>query len=174
MSVSPDQRTNFDQAEIGEAVTSAVAVHRDEPGPLIEILHSVQSRLGWIPPEAVGLLAHELNLSRAEVHGVVTFYHDFREQPPARRTVRICRAEACQSRGANDLVAYAVERVGVPLGQTTADGGTGLEQVFCFGNCALGPAVEVDGVLHGRVDRARLAEILSDDTQSGDRDEAHA
>ena len=106
------------------------------------------------------MLADELNLSRADVHGVVTFYHDFRREPAGHTTVRICRAEACQALGANSLVGRASE-TGLSLGETTADGSLTVEQVFCLGNCALGPAVEVNGRLHGRVDPAQLGAILN-------------
>jgi formate dehydrogenase subunit gamma len=145
-----------------DVVSAAVAAHRGEPGPLLAILHDVQRELGHLPREATALLAEQLNLSRADVHGVVTFYKDFRDTPPARRTVRICRAEACQARGARDLVAHAERRLGVPVGGASPDGSVELGQVFCFGNCALGPAVEVDGRLHGRVDAARFDELVAD------------
>jgi len=147
---------------LADVVSGAVAAHRGEPGPLLAILHDVQRELGYLPREATALLAQELNLSRADVHGVVTFYKDFRDTPPARRTVRICRAEACQARGARDLVAHAEQRLGVPVGAAAPDGSVELGQVFCFGNCALGPTVEVDGRLHGRVDAARFDELVAD------------
>jgi len=147
---------------VADVVSAAVAAHRGEPGPLLAILHDVQRELGYLPREATALLAQEMNLSRADVHGVVTFYKDFRDTPPARRTVRICRAEACQARGARDLVAHAEQRLGVPVGAAAPDGSVELGQVFCFGNCALGPTVEVDGRLHGRVDAARFDELVAD------------
>jgi formate dehydrogenase subunit gamma len=145
---------------VADAVDAAVAVHRDAPGPLLEVLHSVQAELGWLPPATTALVAERLNLSRAEVHGVITFYKDFRTSPPATSTVRVCLAEACQARGARALVAEAEQRLGLRVGESAADGTRELQQVFCLGNCALGPAIEVDGVLHGRVDSARLAAIL--------------
>lgn len=159
---SPDHVHDVDPVLLAEAVSTAVAAHGTESGPLLSILHDVQAQLGFVPPGAVALLATELNLSRADVHGVVTFYRDFRDRPPARRTLRICRAEACQSVGATDLVAHATERLGVQLGETTAGNEIALEQVFCFGNCALGPTVEVDGRLYGRVDGARLDALLDE------------
>jgi formate dehydrogenase subunit gamma len=116
--------------------------------------------LGHVPQEAVPVLAEELNLSRADVHGVVTFYHDFRREPAGRTTVRICRAEACQALGADQLVSYA-RQSGLPLGETTPDGSVTVEQVFCLGNCALGPSVEADGRLYGRVGPAKLGAILN-------------
>jgi formate dehydrogenase subunit gamma len=147
--------------EILDAVRRAVEHHRGDHGPLIEILHDVQATLGHIPRSAVSVVAQELNISPADVYGVVTFYKDFREEPAGRRTVRICRAEACQSLGCEALVARATTRLGVDVGATTSDGETTLEQVFCFGNCALGPTVEVDGQLFGRVDVTRLDALLA-------------
>lgn len=137
-------------------VAEAIATLRHEPGALLPILHHIQDRLGWLPPESLPRVAEALNLSRAEVHGVVSFYHDFRTHPPGRRVVRVCRAEACQAMGADALVAHAQGRLGVELGETRADGAVTLEPVYCLGNCALSPAVMVDGRLHGRVGPARF------------------
>jgi len=147
--------------DVVQAVDLAVAVHRDDEGPLLEVLLSVQAELGWIPPEATRLVADRLNLSRADVHGVVTFYADFRDSPPAAHRLRVCAAEACQARGCRDLVDVAERRLGVALGEQSADGTWELDKVFCLGNCALGPSVEVDGVTHGRVDAARLDTVVS-------------
>jgi formate dehydrogenase subunit gamma len=129
-------------------------------GALLPVLHAVQREFGWIDPRAVPVIADELNLSRAEVHGVATFYRDFRAEPPARHLVRICCAEACQATGAAQLVARAREQLGIDLGATTADGAVTLDDVFCLGNCALGPSVTIDGRLHGLVDEARLGVLL--------------
>ena len=152
------------QASTGiEARTAAVIAElRGLEGPLLPILHAVQEALGYVPPEAIPVLADELNLSRADVHGVVTFYHDFRSKPAGRTTVRLCRAEACQSVGAGRLVDHLRDRYGMALGETSLDGSVTVEQVFCLGNCALGPAAQVDGRLHGRVDEARLSAILDE------------
>lgn len=144
-----------------EAVVREVAAaYRAERGPLLEILHGVQERLGCVPPEAVQVLADELNLSHADVHGVVSFYHDFRPEPAGHTTVRVCEAEACQAVGARDVVARLREQYGVSHGDTTADRSFTVERVFCFGNCALGPTVEVNGRLHGRVDPDRLSALV--------------
>ncbi|MFE1292530.1 NAD(P)H-dependent oxidoreductase subunit E [Streptomyces sp. NPDC058751] len=140
-------------------VRRAAAAHRDERGALLPVLHAVQAELGHVPREAVAVLADEFNLSRADVHGVVTFYHDFRAEPAGRTTVRICRGEACQALGAEGLVAHA-RAAGPALGETSADGAVTVEQVFCLGNCALGPSVEANGRLYGRVGPARLGSIL--------------
>ncbi|MFD3457885.1 NAD(P)H-dependent oxidoreductase subunit E [Streptomyces sp. NPDC058691] len=151
--------TGASDASVEQAVRTAAADHRGHRGPLLPILHAVQAELGCVPQEAVAVLADELNLSRADVHGVVTFYHDFRREPAGRTTVRICRAEACQALGAESLMDYARE-AGLEPGGTTADGSVTVEQVFCLGNCALGPSVEVNGRLYGRVGTARLGSIL--------------
>jgi formate dehydrogenase subunit gamma len=143
-------------------VREIAAAHRGQRGALLPILHAVQEALGCVPPEAVPVLADELNLSRADVHGVVTFYHDFRSRPAGRTTVRVCRAEACQAVGARRLVDYLRDRHGMSLGDTSPDGSLTVEQVFCLGNCALGPAVQVNGRLYGRVDEVRLSSILGE------------
>jgi formate dehydrogenase subunit gamma len=113
------------------------------------------------------MVAKELNISRADVHGVVTFYDDFRQEPPGYTTVRICRAEACQAVGAEEVVAQAQERFGVKVGATTTDRALTLEQVFCLGNCALGPSAEVNGRIYGRVDADRLNAIVTAVEETG-------
>jgi formate dehydrogenase subunit gamma len=142
-----------------DRVLAVVAAHRADRGPLLPILHGIAAELGHVDEAVVPLLADELNLSRADVHGVISFYHDFRREPAGRTVVRLCRAEACQSMGAVDLVQAVTERLGVGLGRTGADGAVTVEQVFCFGNCALAPAAEVAGELIGRasVDRVVAA-----------------
>jgi formate dehydrogenase subunit gamma len=134
---------------------------KDEPGALMPILHGIQDDLGWIPDEAVPVIAQALNQSRAEVHGVVTFYHEFRRSPPGRHVVHVCRAEACQSMGANALVAHAKKRLGVDFHGTTPDGAVTLEAVYCLGNCALSPAVMIDQELHGRVTPTRFDALMT-------------
>ena len=144
-----------------QRVLAAVEAHRGERGALLPILHHLQAEFGYIDEAAMPIVARELNLSRAEVYGVVTFYHDFTLAPGGARTVRICRAEACQAVGAERLAEHARQRLGVGFGETTADRAVTLEQVFCFGNCALGPTVQVDGRLHGRVDPAAFDRLVS-------------
>lgn len=131
------------------------------PGALLPILHAIQDELGYVPESAVPIVARVLNLSRAEVHGVVSFYHFFRTQPPGRRTVYVCRAEACQSMGALALEDHAREKLGVDYHGTTSDGRFSLEPVYCLGNCACSPAVMIDEEVHGRVTPQRLDELLS-------------
>jgi formate dehydrogenase subunit gamma len=145
-----------------ERVREIATAHRALRGPLIPILHAVQEDLGHIDQADVPVIADVLNLSVAEVHGVVTFYRDFRRAPGGRSTVRICQAEACQAVGAEALGAHARRRLGVEFGETTSDGAVTLDEVFCLGNCALGPAVQVDGRLHGRVSPARLDALLGE------------
>ena len=143
-------------------VSRIVRELKAKPGALLPILHGIQEELGYVPEDAVPVIASELNLTRAEVHGVVTFYHDFRAAPAGRTTVRICRGEACQSVGAERLVGHVRDRCGMSLGETSPDGSLTVEQVFCLGNCALGPAAQVNGRLAGRLNEARLAAILDE------------
>ncbi len=144
------------------AVERALAAHQGRPGALLPILHAVQDALGYVPPDALPRIAAALNLSRADVHGVVTFYHDFRDAPPGRHVVKLCRAEACQAVGSDELVSDVCARFGTALGTTRADGAVTLEPVYCLGNCALGPSAMVDGELRGRVTASGLAAELPD------------
>lgn len=148
------------EASMVERVRAVVAVHQGERGALLPILHGLQAEFGYVGPEMVPVIAAELNLSKAEVHGVISFYSDFRSEPAGRTVVRLCRAEACQSVGAERLVAHAQQVFGVKLGQTTPDGSVTLDQVFCLGNCALGPAAQINGRLHGRLDERRLDALI--------------
>jgi formate dehydrogenase subunit gamma len=145
-----------------DVVRDIARARRDLRGPLLPVLHAINDELGHIDQADLPVVADVLNLAVAEVHGVVTFYRDFRRTPAGRATVRICRAEACQAVGAEALAGHAKERLGVGFGETTADGAVSLDEVFCLGNCALGPAVQVDGELRGRVTPARLDAILGE------------
>lgn len=129
-------------------------------GPLLPILHAINDRLGHVDERAIPVVAEVLNLSRAEVHGVVSFYHDFRRRPHGRHVLKVCRAEACQSMGCERLVEELETELGIAMGGTTPDGRLTLETVYCLGNCALSPAVMFDGELHGRVDASRAGELL--------------
>ncbi|MFF0266789.1 NAD(P)H-dependent oxidoreductase subunit E [Kribbella sp. NPDC004536] len=131
-------------------------------GALIPILHAVQEELGYVDQPDVAVIADVLNLAVAEVHGVVTFYKDFRRTPPGRTTVAICQAEACRAVGAVPLAEHAQQSIGCSFGETSVDGRVTLEAIYCFGNCALGPAVQVAGKLHGRVTPARLDALLGE------------
>lgn len=143
-----------------EAETLAiVARHARREGPLMPILHEVQQAFGYVPRAAIPVIAHALNLSRAEVYGVVTFYHDFRDAPAGRHVVKLCRAEACQSVGGEAIVARAEARLGTACGGTSEAGVT-LEAVYCLGLCATGPSAMVDGRVVGRLDADRLDAML--------------
>jgi formate dehydrogenase subunit gamma len=144
------------------AVSAAVAEHAGRPGPLLPILHAIQERLGCVPAEAVPFVAQALNLTRAEVHGVISFYHDFRDHPPGRHLLKICRAESCQALGADALVAHAKQRLGVEFHETTTDGAITLEPVYCLGNCALSPAVLVGEDLRGRMTAERFDALVDE------------
>src|SRR5580698_4716569 len=133
----------------------------EEPGALLPILHAVQDALGFVPADAVSLIAQQLNLSRAEVHGVVTFYHYFRTRRGGRHVVHLCRAEACQALGAVALEAPAKKSLGVDFHDTSADGAVTLEPVYCLGNCALGPSLMIDDQLKGRVSAGRFDELMA-------------
>jgi len=143
------------------AVESAIERYGHQPGPLLVVLHAVQDALGYIPPAGIARLAEALHLSRAEVHGVVTFYHYFRTHKPGRRVVQVCRAEACQARGGGALEAHAKARLGVDFHETTSDGETTLEAVYCLGNCATGPAVRIDGRMHGAMTPERFDALVA-------------
>lgn len=145
-----------------DVIERIVAQHQVRPGPLLEILHAIQGALGHVPDAAVAVVAEGLNLSRADVHGVVTFYHHFRNTTPARHVVQVCRAESCQAVGAEALAAHARERLGVEFHASTADGQFTLEPVYCLGNCACSPAVMIDGQLHGRVTPQRFDALIAE------------
>ena len=145
-----------------EIVEAAIAAHRQQIGALLPILHAIQDKLGHVPPDAVPMLASALNLSRAEIHGVISFYHDFRLEPPGEHIVHLCRAEACQAMGARQLESHARERLGVDMGQTTTDGLFTLEAVYCLGNCACSPSVRINDDVHARVSPAKFDELIAD------------
>ncbi len=138
------------------------AEHKALEGPLMPILHAAMHAFGHVPEEAVPVIAHELNLSRAEVHGVVTFYHDFRRALPGQHVLKMCRAEACQSMGCETLVQRAEDRLGVACGNTSADGRVTLEPIYCLGLCATAPSAMMDGKLIGRLNAAKLDALLKE------------
>ena len=143
-------------------VEKIVADHAALEGPLLPILHAVQAAIGHVPLEALPVIAEGLNLSRAEVHGVMSFYHDFRTENPGRHVVKLCRAEACQAMGGDALADRAKAKLGVDWHGTTRNGAVTLEQVFCLGLCACAPAALVDGRVVGAVDSAKLDAILAE------------
>ena len=147
--------------------------HREFEGPLLPLLHAIQRQLGYIPDDAVPLLAEALHLSRAEIHGVISFYHQFRTSPGGRHRIQICRAEACQAVGARALVQHAKTALGLDFGETSAEPEhtITLEPVYCLGNCACGPSVRIDDRIHGRIDSQRFDQLVSD-LKASDREGA--
>jgi formate dehydrogenase subunit gamma len=143
---------------------------KHEPGALLPILHRIQDELGWIPADSVPIIAKSLNLSRAEVHGVISFYHDFRHEPPARHLIKVCRAESCQAMGAIALAGHISRRLRTNFGKTSADGEFTLDAVYCFGNCACSPAIMIDGELIGRATPDSFDEAI-ERLKGGRRDE---
>ncbi|AUG40644.1 MULTISPECIES: formate dehydrogenase subunit gamma [Pseudomonas] len=148
-------------------IHSVLEREKDTPGALLPILHAIQDGCGYIPDTAIPEIAHALNLSLAEVHGVISFYHDFRTTPPARHTLRLCRAESCQSRGAEHLAAQLREQLLLDDHGTTADGSINLRPVYCLGACACSPALELDGELHARITPERLRQLVSGCLEDG-------
>ena len=144
-----------------ETVTAVIDRLKDKPGALLPILHGIQDALGYVPAAAVPIIAEGLNLSRADVHGVISFYHYFRDAKPGRHTIHLCRAEACQSMNQKATEAHAKQALGVDYHGTTAGGVFTLEPVYCLGNCAASPAMMVDGELYGRVTPERFDAIVS-------------
>jgi formate dehydrogenase subunit gamma len=151
-----------------DTVTAVCTELKASAGALMPVLHAVQNRLGFVPHNAVPVIARELNLSIAEVHGVLTFYHYFRKEPGGRHVVHVCRAEACQSLGATRVEAHAKRTLAIDFHGTTKDGAIRLEPVYCLGNCALGPAIMIDDRLHGRVSTHRFDELMAA-TRADDR-----
>lgn len=152
------QDTPFDE----DLVRAAALALKDLDGPLLPILHALQDRFGFIDSRALPIIAEVLNLSRAELQGVVGFYHDFRAAPAGRHVIKICRAEACQAMGCETLVAALEARFGIKMGETTPDRRVTLETVYCLGNCALSPAALVNGTLRGRLTADRAAALVDE------------
>lgn len=142
------------------ALEAIVAQHKAIPGAMLPILHAIQETVGYIPPQAVPLIAQELNVSRAEVHGVITYYHYFRQTPPGRHVVQICRAEACQAVGGDALAAHAKAALACNFHETTQDRAFTLEPVYCLGQCACGPAIMIGDDLHARVSPDKFNRLL--------------
>ncbi len=150
--------TESNQATIQAILTEL----QDKKGALLPILHAVQNALSYIPPESVPTIAAALNLSRAEVHGVISFYHYFRDTPAGKHTVRICRAESCLAMEGGALETHIKEKLGVDYHETTSDGHFSLEAVYCLGNCACSPAIQIDNDIHGRVSPEGFDEIIAE------------
>jgi formate dehydrogenase subunit gamma len=152
------QRIKWDEA----AARDIIAAHAHLDGAALPILHAIQETFGYVPDDALPLIADALNISRADIYGVVTFYHDFRREPPGRRVVKVCRAEACQSMGGRESAAALLGACGVDWGETSADGAITIEAVYCLGLCAVAPAALIDGEPLGRADAARLIAAVAE------------
>jgi formate dehydrogenase subunit gamma len=144
-----------------EQLDTLIQTHRDRPGGLLPLLHAVQDAMGCVPAEAVEPIARGFNLSRAEVHGVISYYHHFRSTSPGRTVVQVCRAEACKACGADALMADIEQRLGIKAHETRADGAVSLEPVYCLGLCAQSPAIQVNERVFARVTPARLPQLLA-------------
>ncbi len=159
-----DVKTEVVAAVPTSAEIAALAVcarHGNKPDELLEILHELQEQIGYVPEATLTAIGKALNISRAEVHGVVTFYHDYRREPAGRHIIKICRAEACQSMGTEKLCDHAERKLGIKLGGTSADGAYTVEAVYCLGNCALSPAMLIGDRLFGKVDPTRFDTIIA-------------
>jgi len=146
------------QATLQEITTAL----KDKPGALLPILHAIQDALGYVPAESVPAIAKALNLSRAEVHGVISFYHYFRDTPPGKHTIHLCRAESCQAMGGKQLETHVKATLGIDFHETTADGKFSLEAVYCLGNCACSPAMQIDEEIFGRVSANRFDAVVKE------------
>jgi len=145
-----------------DRAAAIIAAGAGREGAALPILHALQAEFGYVPRDAIPMIAAALNITRAEMHGIVTFYHDFRDHPPGRHVLRLCRAEACQAMGADALAAYARDCLGVDWHETTPDGAVTLEPVFCLGLCAIGPAGMLDGRPLGRLDSDAVDTALAE------------
>jgi formate dehydrogenase subunit gamma len=148
--------------DILERTSAVLQELKDLEGPLLPILHGIQHEFGYVPREALPLIASELNLSRAEVHGVVSFYHDFRSHPAGRHVLKLCQAESCQSMGSDAVAARLKQLLGIDFHETTKDGAVTLEPVYCLGMCACSPAAMLDGEVIGRLDADKIDEIVAE------------
>ena len=145
-----------------KAIQDILAQHQNQAGALLPVLHDIQDALGFIPKEAVDPIAKAMNLSRAEVHGVITYYHHFRQEQPGRHIVQVCRAEACQAMGAQALLSHAQAALGCKTHGTSGDGAVTLEPVYCLGLCALSPAIMINEVVHARVTPQKFDALMAD------------
>jgi formate dehydrogenase subunit gamma len=153
---------NVPSGDYAELALPIIRELKDLEGPMLPILHAIQAEFGYVPEDVKPVIARELNLSRAEVHGIVTFYHEFRDQPAGRHVLKLCRAEACQSMGSDRVADRVRQLLGIDFHQTTLDGAVTLEPVYCLGLCACAPAAMLDEEVYGRVDEHCLAEMVEE------------
>lgn len=156
----PQSRIDARSTTLSASVEKIIAEHADMPGALLPILHAIQKEEGYIPPESVELIAQTLQISRAEVHGVITFYHDFLTEKGGKHVLQVCRAESCQAMGSKQLEAHVKAVLGIDYHQTTRDGQIQLEAVYCLGNCACSPSIRIDDDVYGRVTPERFDDIM--------------
>lgn len=149
-------------SDVGARTLAIVSELKGLEGPLLPILHEIQAEFGYVPQESLPVIARELNLSRAEVHGVVTFYHDYHDHPTGRHVLKLCRAEACQSMGGDAIAERVKALLGIDFHQTTLDGAVTLEPVYCLGLCSCAPAAMLDGEVHGRIDAVLAQELVAE------------
>jgi formate dehydrogenase subunit gamma len=155
-------KLNVPSGDYAELALPIIRELKDLEGPMLPILHAIQAEFGYVPEDVKPVIASELNLSRAEVHGIVTFYHEFRDHPAGRHVLKLCRAEACQSMGSDRIADRVRQLLGIDFHQTTLDGAVTLEPVYCLGLCACAPAAMLDDEVYGRVDEHCLAEMLEE------------
>jgi formate dehydrogenase subunit gamma len=154
--------TMTESSSIQATVQEIITTLKNKPGALLPILHSVQNALGYVPAESVSVIAKALNLSRAEVHGVISFYHYFRDTQPGKHTIHLCRAESCQAMGGKQLENHVRTRLGIDFHETSADGKFTLEPVYCLGNCACSPAMQIGEEIYGRMSAKKFDETIND------------
>ena len=151
---------NFPTGNPASVVSAAIKKYADVPGGLLPLIHDIQASLGHVPKDSVASIAKGMGLSRAEVHGVISFYHDFHDEPRGRTTIHVCRAEACQAMGSRQLEQHVKTRLGIDFGGTTEDGQYSLEPVYCLGLCACSPSVRIGDAVYARVDAKRFDKLL--------------
>jgi formate dehydrogenase subunit gamma len=150
------------QAWNAEHASEIIQSHKGQDGSLLPILHGLQDAFGYVPEPVEPMIAEALNISRAEVHGVVTFYHDFRHEPPGRHVLKLCRAEACQAAGGDVLAAHAEAKLGMKLGSTSANNNVTIEPIYCLGLCSVAPSAMLGGKIHGRLNEKRLDVLIAE------------
>jgi formate dehydrogenase subunit gamma len=153
---------SFSAVKVAELVSTGLQKYADTPGGLLSLLHEIQASLGHIPKDCVAAIATGMGLSRAEVHGVISFYHDFHDQPRGQTTIHLCRAEACQAMGSRKLEQHVKDRLGIDFGGTTTDGRFSLEPVYCLGNCACSPSIRIGDDVFARVNAKRFDRLLDE------------